>query len=153
MAESKVNVFFYGSFINRAVLAEVKLIPDQVEVAQLWGFDISIRPLANLVRSDQHSVYGIICQATHAELDRLYGQHWVGTYLPEAVLVETNGGRLKPALCYIAPSPPSAPAADDYLDRIVGPAREYGFPAWYITRLESFRQRSRSGDERPGPPN
>ncbi len=129
MAESKVNVFFYGSFINRTVLAEVNLIPDQVD----------------LVRSDQHSVYGIFCQATHAELDRLYSQPWVGTYLPEAVLVETSGGRLVPALCYIAPSPAVAPAADDYLDRIVGPACEYGFPAWYIARLESFRQRLRSG--------
>src|SRR5262245_2360875 len=139
MAEPKVRVFFYGSFINRAVLAEAGLVPERVEVARLWGFDIRIQPLANLVRSDQHCVYGVICQATHAELARLYSQAWVSTYLPEAVMVETEGGRLLPALCYIAPSPTPAPAAGDYIDRIAGPAREYGFPDWYIDRLESFR--------------
>ncbi len=139
MAGPKVWVFFYGSFINRQVLREVDLVPERVEVGRLWGFDIRIQPLANLVRSDRHCVYGIICQATHAELGRLYGQEWVGSYLPEAVLVETEGGRLLPALCYIAPSPEPAAAAGDYLDRITGPAREYGFPDWYVDRLESFR--------------
>jgi len=142
----KVRVFFYGSFINRAVLAEAGLKPDRVELARLWGFDIRIQPLANLVRSDRHCVYGIVCEATHAELTKLYSQSWVGAYLPEAVMVETTGARLLSALCYIAPEPEApaagpAPAADDYIDRIAGPAREYGFPSWYIDRLESFRRR------------
>jgi hypothetical protein len=140
MAEPKVSVFFYGSFINRQVLARGGLVPDQVEVARLAGFDIRIETLATLVRSDRHCVYGIVCRATHAELRRLYGQDWLGgTYLPEAVLVEAEGGRLLPALCYIAPTgPPAAPAAD-YLDWIIGPARAYGVPGWYVERLESFR--------------
>jgi hypothetical protein len=43
------------------------------------------------------------------------------------------------ALCYIAPSLTPQPATDDYIDRIVKPAREYGFPDWYVSRLDSFR--------------
>ena len=46
---------------------------------------------------------------------------------------------MAPALCYIAPTMTVGPAADDYVDRIVAPARQYGFPAWYVDRLESFR--------------
>jgi hypothetical protein len=61
------------------------------------------------------------------------------TYLPQAVLAESLNGKWRPALCYIAPAMEPRPAARDYVDRIVGPAREYGFPAWYIDRLESFR--------------
>jgi hypothetical protein len=140
MAKPKAWVFFYGSFLNRRVLVDGGLTPEDVEVARLWGFDVRVQPLANLVRADGLCVYGIVCRATHAELARLYGQPWVGTYLPEAVLVESAGGRLLPALCYLAPDPPVAPAAGDYLDRIVGPAREYGFPEWYVARLERFRQ-------------
>ena len=34
---------------------------------------------------------------------------------------------------------PGKPVAGDYLDRILGPARDHGFPQWYIDRLESFR--------------
>jgi len=40
----------------------------------------------------------------------------------------------RPALCYIAPSMDPKPATSDYIDRIVGPAKEYGFPVWYIER-------------------
>jgi signal transduction histidine kinase len=63
------------------------------------------------------------------------------TLPPEPVLVERPDGTWRPALCYIAPSPDGGPAADDYIDRIVGPARGYGFPDWYVARLESFRPR------------
>jgi hypothetical protein len=59
--------------------------------------------------------------------------------LPEAVLIETVDGKWRPALCYICPAMESRPAANDYVDRIVKPAREFGFPAWYVDRLESFR--------------
>src|SRR5919198_2892435 len=109
MAERKVWVFFYGSFINRRVLAEVGFVPEEVRVARLWGFDIRIGPLANLVPSERGCVWGVLCRASHAELARLYGQAWVGTYLPEAVLVEDSDGALVPALCYIAPPAEPAP--------------------------------------------
>ena len=59
-------------------------------------------------------------------------------YLPEAVLVETSDNKWQPALCYICPEMKPRPAAQDYVDRIVKPAKEFGFPEWYIKRLESF---------------
>jgi hypothetical protein len=142
VTEPKVWTFFYGSYINFNVLKEVNYIPEQWAVARLHGYDIRIGPRANLVRSDQHVVYGIIATATHAELDRLYAhaKDVLGElYLPEAVLVETLDSKWQPALCYICPAMEPQPAANDYIDRIAGPAREYGFPDWYIQRLESFR--------------
>jgi hypothetical protein len=142
MSAPKVWVFFYGSYMNLAVLREVNYAPEQWEPARLAGFDILIRPRANLVRSPEHCVYGILATATHAELDRLYA-HAKGilgeTYLPEAVLTETMEGTWRPALCYLAPTMEPRPAANDYIDRIAGPARDYGFPEWYVRRLESFR--------------
>ena len=141
MTEPKVWVFFYGSFINLDVLRGAGLVPERVEVARLGGFDIVIGPLANLIRSDQHSVYGILVTATHAELGRLYDyarDQLGGTYLPEAVLAETTGG-WRPALCYIAPRMEPGAPSNDYIDRIVAPARRHGFPAWYLARLEAFR--------------
>jgi hypothetical protein len=142
MTEPKIWTFFYGSYINLDVLREVNYVPEQSEVARLAAFDILIRPRANLVRSNQHSVYGILATGTHAELGRLYAhaKDVLGeTYLPEAVLAETLDGEWKPALCYICPAMNPRPATDDYIDRIVVPARGYAFPDWYIQRLESFR--------------
>jgi len=139
MTDAKTSVFFYGSFINLGVLAGSGLVPEHIEVARLPGHDIHIAPLATLVRSDRSSVYGILCTAHHDALQHLYGQAWVAAYRPEAVMVETRQGRMTLALCWIAPPFHPAPAADDYIDRIAGPARDFGFPAWYIERLESFR--------------
>jgi hypothetical protein len=110
MTAPSVWTFFYGSFINLEVLEAQGLVPERHEVACLSGFDIRIRPLANLVRSERH-----------------------------CVLAETLNGTFRAALCYIDPSQEPAPATGDYVDRIVGPARDFGFPAWYIERLESFR--------------
>jgi hypothetical protein len=72
MPDVKVWVFFYGSFINLDVLRQQGLVPERHEVARLPGFDIRIGPLANLVRSEERCVYGIVATATHAELRRLY---------------------------------------------------------------------------------
>ena len=141
MLEPTVVTFFYGSYMNPRVLREVDLVPERMEVARLPGFDIEIGPLANLLPSDQHTVYGILATATHAELDRLYAharEVLGGIYLPYPVSAYTESGRIELALCYIAPRMKAAPASADYVGRIVEPARNYGFPSWYIERLESF---------------
>ena len=137
--QPKVWVYFYGSFINREVLARGGYRPEGVTVARLDGFDIVRRPLATLTPSDRACVYGILARATHAELDRLYGQAWVRAYLPEAVVVASREGGLYPALCYIAPGRTESPPFDHYLDHILGPARELGFPDWYVRKLEGLR--------------
>ena len=142
MTAPKVWVFWYGSYINLSVLGEVGLMPDSFEVARLSGFDIQVAPRANLVRSDRYCVYGIVATATHEELARLYAhaESVLGErYLPEAVVVETRDGKWMPAMTYICPSMAPRPAERAYVDRIVEPARQLGFPQWYVARLESFR--------------
>ena len=142
IVENKVWVYFYGSNIDLNVLKKFGFEPNEIHVAKLNGYDIQISPLANLIRSDRHCTYGTLVAGTHGELNRLYGQYVQkelgAIYLPEAVLCEKADGSLVPALCYIAAETPVAPATDEYLARILGPARAYGFPDWYIERLESF---------------
>ncbi|MBI4852805.1 MAG: gamma-glutamylcyclotransferase [Acidobacteria bacterium] len=145
MTQPKVDVFFYGSYMNFNVLKEVDLVLDQWEVARLNGFDIKIEPRANLVYSNQHCVYGIVSRATHQELARLYShaENVLGEiYLPQAVIVETLDNKHRPALCYICHNMVSRQANKDYVKRIVLPAKEFLFPQWYIERLESFYSNS-----------
>ncbi len=141
MKMPEVWTFFYGSYINFEVLKEVDLVPESFEVARLGGFDIRIEPRANLVRSEGDVVYGIVASATHEELTRLYAHaHDVlgELYLPEAVLVSTLDDKWMPALCYICPHMEPRPADSAYVERILGPARGYGFPQWYLDRLGKF---------------
>jgi hypothetical protein len=148
MDESRIATFFYGSYINQSVLRGLGVEPADVEVARLDGFDIRIAPLANLVRAEGSSVHGIVVSLTPRELVTLYAHArdvLGGTYHPEAVVVETVAGEDKAARCYIAPAGEAKPAHDDYIERIVAPAREYGFPAEYIAKLESFRAEHAGG--------
>jgi hypothetical protein len=136
-----VTTFFYGSYMSRGVLREVGLAPARLEVARLPGYDITIRPLANLLASDRHTVYGVLASTTHAELDRLYrhAQEVLGgVYLPHPVIATTLGGQAEAALCYIAPELADAPPDPAYVRKILAAAGELAFPRWYVERLESF---------------
>jgi hypothetical protein len=142
MDDAKVAVFFYGSYMNPAVLAEAHLAPTELEVAELPDYEIEINPLANLVPAEGERVYGVLTHATHAQLDRLYAHArdvLGGIYLPHPVLVETQAGDLVPALCYIASGLEPRTPTREYVDRILTPARAHRFPSWYVERIESFR--------------
>lgn len=139
MTGSSAWVFFYGSFMAPHVVATAGATLREPQPAKLAGFDILIAPLATMVRAERGTVWGVVARMPHAEIAALYELPWVGTYLPEAVIVETLDGALRPALTYIKHDVTLAPAADDYVHRIVTAAREHKLPEWYIERLDSFR--------------
>ena len=143
MSDEIIWTFFYGSNMDLDVLKSVDYVPEHVHTAKLSGYDIRIDPLANLVKSDAHCVYGIIASGTHAELDRLYGeyvQEKLGArYLPYPVICERTDGSLLPALCYLNPKKTSGAPNPGYIDKVIGPAKSFGFPDWYLQRLGSFR--------------
>ncbi len=141
MTEPKVWVFFYGSYMNRAVLAEVDLRPADWSAARLDGFDVRIGPRANLVRAPGRAVFGALATATHSELERLYAhaRDVLGEeYLPETVTAVEASGAKREALCYLAPRMRERPAEAAYVERILAGARELGAPAEYLDRLASF---------------
>ena len=140
----RIPVFFYGSFIRPEVMARGGLVPERIEVARLGGFDIQFTPHACLTRSAAHAVCGILVQATHEELQRLYAADGVGVFLPEAVLVEPAAGTFRPALCFIPPAPGHEPPDAAYLDLLITAARGHGFPQWYLERLEGHRGAARA---------
>ena len=138
----KVDVFFYGSYMNFDVLKEVDIVPASHQMAILSGFDLVIAPRANLIRDPKTVAYGVLIEASHAELGRLYSEHAQGllgeTYLPEAVIVTDAGGKLRPAMTYIAHSMAPRPPDRAYVERIARPAERYGFPRWYVEKIRAF---------------
>ena len=138
-----VDVFFYGSYINFEVLAEVDIQRRSYLTARLPEYKLMIAPLANLVEDPAHVAFGIVTQLSHAELERLYTEHarnrLGGIYLPEAVLVHTDANKMMAALIYIAHEMQPAPPDPDYVDRILRPAQNYGFPDHYLDHIASFK--------------
>jgi hypothetical protein len=140
--QKRIAAFFYGSFIRRDVMALGGFHPDKVEVAKLNGYDIVFDPHANIFRSDQHAVCGVLVYPSHEELNKLYSRDGVGVFLPEAVMVETSDKKMLPAICYMPPGRKDDPADIVYVEHILKAAREHGFPEWYVNRLEKFRSPS-----------
>ncbi|HSS65288.1 MAG TPA: gamma-glutamylcyclotransferase family protein [Gammaproteobacteria bacterium] len=142
MNSHQVDVFFYGSYINFAVLAEAEIDERPYRIARLPGYRLTISPLANLVRDESSEAYGILTRLTHRELDGLYVGHAQeklgGTYLPEAVVVTTAENISLPALCYLSHDMRPSKPDSAYVDRILNPARRYGFPAEYLRHIASF---------------
>ncbi len=142
MSDKLVRTFFYGSYINSEVLKQLNFTAIEPETAKLYGYDIVIKPIANLIKSDGGCVYGILASSTHSELNRLYSltkEIFGVEYLPEPVLVETINGKFVPALCYICPEIKEVQATNEYVDKIFHPAKKSGFPQWYLNKLNSFR--------------
>ncbi len=123
------------------VLRHLNYDPPEIVVARLSGYDINIDPIATLIRSDACRVYGFISEATHAELEKLYvyAKEIGALYLPEAVLVETLDGTLRPTLCYIAHHMESKTPTNEYINLIAESAKRLSFPKWYRDRIDSFR--------------
>lgn len=119
--------------MNRAGFA-----PASVEVAKLNGYDICLDPHANVFPSPMRSVYGIVVQASHAELERMYGTSGVGSFLPEAVLVTMPDGRWLPVMCYLPPTRSNTAPDQPYLVRLIEAAQLRGLPDDYIARLQSY---------------
>lgn len=137
--QKRIAAFFYGSFIRRDVMALGGFHPDKVEVGKLNGYDIAFDPHANIFRSGQHAVCGVLVYPSHEELNKLYSRDGVGVFLPEAVIVETSDNRMLPAICYMPPGRKSDPADLAYVELIIKAAKEHGFPQWYLSRLEELR--------------
>ena len=142
-SDAAPDVFFYGSFINPAVLRQEGVEPESMRLSMLPGYDITIRPIANLVPSPTGVVFGVVSAVSHSSLARLYDHAervLGGSYLAQPVTVFVADVGLCPVLTYIAPSLAAAPARADYVARIVEPGEALGFPEWYLAHLKANLQ-------------
>lgn len=134
-----VSAFFYGSFMNPEVMAAGGHRLDRWQIACAIGFEFRIAPHATLARAPGRAAFGIVTPMTHSQLDAVYATQSRGTlYLPEPILVDDQQGGYRPAICYIAPRQDPGAIDPDYVRSITGPARQYGFPDWYVAHIESF---------------
>ena len=68
----KIWTFFYGSFMNSDVLAKADVHPTRRQMARLDGWELKIAPHATLIPAQGESVFGILAQLTHSDIDKLY---------------------------------------------------------------------------------
>lgn len=133
----RIDVFFYGLFMDEALLREKGLNPLNRRMAAVENFALVIGSRATLVPCAGRTVHGIIFSLAHTEVDALYAGASVSAYRPEAVLAQLTDGGVTPALCFNLPARPSADERNpEYASKLRELAARIGLPQGYASSIE-----------------
>ena len=136
MVSRRIEVFFYGLFMDADLLRTKGADPVKIRPACVPGFALRIGQRATLVRNPGARAYGMLMELTHTEIERLYSETSVSTYRPEAVLSELADGSRVPALCFNLIVPPGPEEANsEYAAKLRDLARRLGFPSDYVESI------------------
>lgn len=134
---ARVDVFFYGLFMDEALLREKGLNPVNRRVASVENFRLAIGERATLVPSAGANVYGVLFSLTKEELDALYSEESVGAYRPETVDARADGGGVVRALCFNLPAPPPEGERNpQYVSKLRELAARTGLPPAYVSSIQ-----------------
>lgn len=133
----RIDVFFYGLFMDDALLREKGMNPQNRRMASIENFSLVIGERATLVPCPGRTVYGVLFSLTHAEVDALYREASVSAYRPEALLAQTADGSVIPALCFNLPVPPSKEERNpQYAAKLRALADRIGLPPSYVSSIK-----------------
>jgi hypothetical protein len=136
MQPRRVNVFFYGLFMDGQALQAKGLNPVNSRHALVRGMALRIGSRATLVEQAAATTHGILMELTHAEIDKLYSDPDVAMYRPEPVVAELPGAASAPALCFNLPDPSGPDEANPhYALKLRELGRRLGLPADYIANI------------------
>lgn len=137
MDARRIDVFFYGLFMDVELLRTKGAHPTNIRGASVPGFALWIGQRATLLRNPNGIAHGILMELTHAEIDQLYSEPSVRAYRPEAVLCELKDGSRIPALCFNLLEPPRPEEANaEYAAKLRDLAARLGLPCDYVASIQ-----------------
>ena len=116
-----MNVFFYGLFMDEALLARKGITPSNAEVGYVDEYALRIGERATLVSSAGARSYGVLMDISSNQAKELYSDKSVADYLPESVIVELLSGSKAEAVCYNLP-----------VDKVTGTNKAYAQALWEV---------------------
>ena len=134
-----MNVFFYGLFMDEALLAKKGISPSNAEVGYIDGFRLRIGERATLVRSASARSYGVMMDISPDEAKELYAERSVADYVPEIVTVEFADGRKVKSTCYNLPVDKVTGTNKVYAEALWEVAYSLGLPKHYLAEISQAR--------------
>jgi hypothetical protein len=132
-----IDIFFYGLFMDDALLREKGMNPSNRRIAFVEHFGLVIGARAALVPCTEATVHGVLYSLTHNEIDALYSEASLSVYRPEAVSAHLADGSIIPALCFNLPMPPSREERNaQYLSKLRELAERIGLPPNYVSSIQ-----------------
>jgi len=97
-------VFFYGLFMDEALLASRGIRVSGTRTGFADGFELRIGERATLVPCPGRRAFGVLMEAAPGELGSLYAEPSVADYVAETLEVTQADGSVVPVLCYNLPA-------------------------------------------------
>jgi hypothetical protein len=134
--EGRVEVFFYGLFMDEALLRSKGLSPESRRTARVENFRLVIGARASLVPCAGACVYGVLFSLTRVEAEALYSEEPVKAYRPVPVSARVCYGGVVDALCYNLPPPHAAEGSNPaYASKLRALAARLGLPPEYVASI------------------
>ena len=131
-----IDVFFYGLFMDEALLAGKGATPSRVRRGSVEGYGLRIGQRATLVPDERSTAQGVVMSLSHRDIDSLYADASVQAYRPEAVTVRLADGAKIPALCYNLVEPPAASERNpEYAAKLRAVAERLQLPSDYVASI------------------
>jgi hypothetical protein len=136
--ERRVEIFFYGLFMDADALRAKGLHPANVRRASVEDMALYIGERATLTPHIGGRVYGMLMSLAHAELDQLFSEPSVDAYRPEPVIATLSDGSTTAALCFnLTATAVVVQSNAEYAAKLRTVARHVGLPESYIESIAS----------------
>lgn len=136
MDPRRLDVFFYGLFMDPQLLDSKGIRPVDIRLAAVPGFALRIGARAALVPTPAGEVHGVLMKLSQADIEKLYSEPSVQAYRPEAVLAVARDGVTVAALCYNLPEPPPPDERNaEYASKLRSLAQRIGLPSDYVASI------------------
>jgi hypothetical protein len=134
--ERRIEVFFYGLFMDADGLREKGFHPADARQASVQDLALHLGERATLVPERGGCVHGMLMSLTHVEIDRLYAEPSVEAYRPEPVIASLSDGTSVAALCFNLPAVPAGGRSNpEYAARLRSAAKRMGLPEAYVASI------------------
>jgi len=137
MGNRRIDVFFYGLFMDAELFRSKGASPQNIRRARAPGFALRIGKRATLWPAHNTSVYGMLMELTHEEINNLYSENSVRAYRPEAILVHLDDGSGVPALTFnLVESSHVNEHNSEYAAKLRELARRIELPTSYVNGIQ-----------------
>lgn len=136
MISGKIDVFFYGLFLDEGILKAYGIDALNQRKAKVEDYSLLISDRATLSACTGSVAYGMVYSISHADIEKLYSGPGLEAYKPEALLVGLENGEKLPALCFnLIDNPISGEENIEYAGKLRQVLGRNGFPQHYIDSI------------------
>ena len=132
-AERRIDVFFYGLYMDPKMLSEKGVQAVNPRVVSIRGMKLRIGNQATMLRKESSETNGIVYSLTHQDIKTLYKDAGLDNYVPEAFNAEATSGERYTVLSYVLLTPPEeAESNPDYRTKLLECMKDHHVPTGYV---------------------